>query len=160
MLPPSACAYIATSLDNTPATLAALLSHLPTGDPVWEIRPDTDRFSLREIVAHLADWETVWKERFERTLGEETPLLLRPDPNQRSEEQGYAHADPQECLARFAAGRASLTAWLRALPEDAWKRMATLDRMGDIPLSGLTALALAHDSYHMRQVAEWHTAAG
>ncbi|MES2465161.1 MAG: DinB family protein [Armatimonadota bacterium] len=157
-LPAPACLYLATSLDNTPATLAALLSHLPAGDIAWETRPDPDRFSLREIVAHLADWEAVWRERFERILNEEKPLLLRPDISQRSEEKGYADADPQECLTRFAEGRSTLTAWLRALPPDAWGRLATLDRMGEMPLEALASLALGHDSYHLRQVTEWRAA--
>lgn len=47
------------------------------------------------------------------------------------------------------------TAWLRSLPEDAWECIARLERMGEIPLSGLAALALGHDSHHVRQAAEW-----
>jgi len=155
MLPTAACAYIAVALDHTPATLAALVSHLPADSPVWDARPEPDRFSLREIVAHLADWDAVWRERFERTRDEDHPLLLRPVPDERAQEQGYAHADPAECLTRFRERRTALTGWLRALPEDAWTRLAHLDRMGDIPLEGLAALALGHDAYHLRQAAEW-----
>jgi hypothetical protein len=29
--------------------------------------------------------------------------------------------------------------------------------MGDIPMAGLAVLVLGHDSYHLRQVAEWLT---
>ena len=155
MLPLPACLYITTSLENTPATVAALVSALPVGDPAWDTQPDPDRFCLREIVAHLADWEDVWRDRFERTLNEETPLILRPDVTERSEEKGYADADPQESLARFVEKRQALVALLRSLSGDAWERVARFDRMGDTSLGGLAALALGHDSYHVRQVAEW-----
>jgi uncharacterized damage-inducible protein DinB len=158
-IPTAACLYIVNALDNTPAILLAQLSPLPANDAAWDTRPDPDRFSLREIVAHLADWETIWQERFERTLREEAPLLLRPDITRRAEEQGYLNADPQECLTRFSEKRSALTARLRSLPEDAWERVAHLDRMGEMPLSGLIALALGHDAYHTRQVAEWCAAA-
>lgn len=159
MLPLPACHYIAAGLDNTPLTLAALVSRFPGNDPIWETRPSPDRFSLREIVAHLADWEEIWRGRFEPTVNEEHPLLLRPDPDRRAEEQGYSRAEPVECLARFQERRAALTGWLRSLPEETWARTAHLDRLGDVPLVGLAALALSHDSYHLRQVAEWLSAA-
>lgn len=80
---------------------------------------------------------------------------MRPDITERSVERGYADADPQESLARFVEKRQALTARLRSLPEGAWERIARFDRMGDTSLDGLTALALGHDSYHVRQVAEW-----
>ncbi|MBC8102464.1 MAG: DinB family protein [Cytophagales bacterium] len=154
-LPLPACLYLVNSLDNTPAALTALLSPLPTNDPIWDTSPDPDRFPLREIVAHLADWEDVWRERLERTLIEDNPLIPRPDINQRAEKQGYADADPQESLAHFQERRVRLTTWLRSLPTDAWSRPARFDRMGDLTMDGLVALALAHDSYHVRQISEW-----
>ena len=155
MLPDPARDYLINNLDNIPATVSALLSGLQGNDPAWDVRPDPERFSLREIIAHLADWDDVWRERFERTTNEDLPLLLRPDAGQRAQEQGYAEAEPRECLAHFRERRAALTGWLRSLPEDAWTCLARLDRMGDIPVAGLAVLALGHDSYHLRQAAEW-----
>jgi uncharacterized damage-inducible protein DinB len=155
MLPVPARDYLINNLDNTPATLSALLSGLQGNSPAWDVRPDPERFSLREIMAHLADWDEVWRERFERSVNEDVPLLLRPDLNQRAQEQGYAQVEPHECLARLQKERTALTGWLRSLPEGAWTCLARLERMGDIPVEGLAALVLAHDSYHLRQVAEW-----
>ncbi|MBC8138268.1 MAG: DinB family protein [Fibrella sp.] len=155
MLPMPARAYLLAALDNTPATLFALLSHLPSDSPVWDTLPQPDRFSLREIVAHLADWEHVFRERFERTINEDRPVLPRPDLNERAEEKGYADADPQECLARFREVRPAMTNWLRSLPEDAWVRVAHLERIGDLSLEGLVILMAGHDSYHIKQVTEW-----
>jgi uncharacterized damage-inducible protein DinB len=158
MLPAPGHAYLLAALDNTPETLSTLLSPLPTGDAAWDARPHPDRFTLREIVAHLADWEEVWRERFERTVSEDRPLLLRPDLDRRAQERGYAHADPKECLPRLRDERAALTGRLRELPDDAWGRVAHLDRMGDISLEELAAFVLGHDSYHLRQTAEWRAA--
>ena len=155
MMPPPVRAYLINALDHTPATLSALLANLPPGDAAWDARPDPERFSLREIVAHVADWEAVWKERFERAVTEELPLLPRPDVGQRAEERGYAAADPVTSLARFQQERATLMSRLRSLPAGAWGREAHLERMGDLPLEGLVALTLAHDAYHVRQVSEW-----
>lgn len=159
MLPIAAAHYLTNAFDNAPVALSALLSHLPADSPVWDTRPDPARFSVREIVAHLADWDEIWEERFGRTVTEEAPLLLRPDLDQRAAERGYATADPIKCLARLRDSRAALTASLRSLHEDAWTRTTTLDRMGAVPLHVLVALAVSHDSYHVRQVTEWLAAA-
>ncbi len=155
MFPLSGRNYILAALENTPVTLSLLLSSLGASDPKWEIRPDLARFSLREIIAHVADWEEVFRGRFERTVKEDTPVILRPDPGQRAVEQGYFTADPVECLARFCHRRTAFLEWLRSLPDDAWGRIGHLDRMGDVPLEGLAALMLGHDSYHIRQIVEW-----
>lgn len=155
MLPTPARDYLLAALDNTPTTVIALLSSFPTDAPTWNVRPYPERFSLREIVAHLADWEEVFRERFERTVREDFPRLTRPDLDQRSEEQGYDHADPQECLARFRKQRTQSLDWLRTLSPEEWSRGAHLDRIGDLNLEGLATLMAGHDSYHLRQIAEW-----
>jgi len=159
MLPESGRLYLLAALDNTPATLAALLSGFPADDPIWKTQPDPERFSLREIVAHLADWESVFGERFERTVSEDHPKLRRPNPGERAVDQGYADADPVERLTHLQASRTARTAWLRSLPEDAWGRAIDLDQMVDISLTGLVSLMLGHDAYHIRQVSEWLAAA-
>jgi len=159
LLPPPGRERLLVSLDNTSATLSALLSPLPARNPVWDARPDPDRFRLREIVAHLADWEEVGRGRFERTAGEDRPQIARPDVNQRAEERGYDRADPVESLAGFVERRTALVLWLRSLPESTWGRVAHLERIGDVSLEGLATLVLGHDSYHLRQVAEWLAAA-
>jgi Uncharacterized protein conserved in bacteria len=159
LLPPPACDYLIHALEHAPATLAALLSPLSSEHRAWETRPYPDRFSLREIVAHLADWDEIWRERIGRTVREDAPRLERPDVDQRARERGYAEADPQESLARFAERRAALVAELRALPEEVWGRSAHLERIGDLTPGGLVALVHGHDAYHIRQVAEWLAAA-
>lgn len=155
MLPTPARNYLLVALENTPVTASALLAHLPSDNAAWNLQPEPDRFTLREIIAHLADWEDVFRTRFERTLAEMNPLLSRPDLTERAEEKRYADADPRECLSRFQEGRMDSVRWLRSLPEEAWNRTAHLDRIGDLNLEGLIALMLGHDAYHVRQVSEW-----
>ncbi|MDX1934102.1 MAG: DinB family protein [Capsulimonadales bacterium] len=146
--------YLLNAIGHTPVTLNALLSARDGGDPVWEGRTDPDRFRLREVVAHLADWEAIFRERLERIVTEEHPLLLRPDPDERARAQGYATADPHECLLRFAARRTETVAWLRTLETERIERTGHLDRLGDLSLHTLVVLILGHDAYHLRQTAE------
>ena len=155
MLSPPGHTYLVNALLHTPALLQTLLLPVPESSPVWDVRPDTDRFSLREIVAHLADWDDVWQERFARTRAETVPLLLRPDLAERAIECGYAFVDPQDALTRFAQKRLTLVEGLKIVSEADTHRVANLDRMGEMSLTGVVSLVLAHDAYHVRQVAEW-----
>ncbi|MBC8143282.1 MAG: DinB family protein, partial [Armatimonadetes bacterium] len=98
------------------------------------------------------DWETVWRERFDRTATEPSPELTRPDLNERADRHGYATADANASLAAFSERRAALLADLRALFPDAWNRVAHLGGIGDVTLAELLVLAQCHDSHHVRQV--------
>ena len=51
--------YLLLDLESAPDVLARLLADM--SDPaVYDRTPDPDRFTLREMVAHLADWEAVF----------------------------------------------------------------------------------------------------
>lgn len=160
LLPSFGIAYLFAALSGTPDVLDALLARRPADDPLWDARPDPQRFSLREIVAHLADWENVFLDRLVRTRDEESPTLPVIDPEQRAREHDYAHHDPQEDLAQFRAGRERLVGFLRALEPAEWERAGQIVR-GDPSISHRVTLeawavqTLAHDGYHTQQVAQW-----
>ncbi len=155
MLPPVALRYILSGLEGTPDVLEALLHDVTPTDARWDTRPDPDRFTLREIVAHLADWEPIFLQRIERIRDEDMPLLADVDEGKLAITNDYAHSDPRASLSRFRSGRANLLATLRALPPEAWPRMGNRDTIGILTLENLVSFILGHDGYHTRQVAQW-----
>ncbi|HZP80197.1 MAG TPA: DinB family protein [Chthonomonadaceae bacterium] len=154
-LPPKVRDYLLTGLAGTPDVLDGLLKAIPSGDPLWDFRPDPARFTLREIVAHLADWEPIFLERATRTRNENQPTLPDIDEGRLAVEHGYAHSDPHESLARFRKGRVTLVALLRSLEEADWERRAVRETIGPMTLAAQMVLALGHDGYHTQQVAQW-----
>ncbi len=158
MLPSFAMKYVLTGLEGTPEVVEALLHALPANDPRWDLRPDPERFTLREIVAHLADWEPIFSGRIERIRDEATPFLPDIDEGEIAIQNDYAHSDPRACLARFHAGRATMLATLRGVVPSAWARTGNRDPIGILTLENLVVLILGHDSYHTRQIAQWQTA--
>ena len=56
MLPERIHLYLLLDLESAPEALARLLADV-TDPAAWDRRPDPDRFTLREMVAHLADWK-------------------------------------------------------------------------------------------------------
>ena len=134
--------------------LAALLAGLPTDSPVWDARLDADRFTVRELLAHLADWEPVAHTRIVRTLSEETPLLPNWDEEQAAVIGDYAHTNPQESLLWFTERRAATVTRLRSLTATDWNRVAQREGVGMLSVERQAFLMLAHDGYHLRQTVE------
>ena len=146
--------YLLLDLQSAPDVLARLLAD--TSDPtVYDRRPDPDRFTLREMVAHLADWEAVFLKRLTQTRDEESATLQGLDEGQVAIDHDYAHADLSECLARYKAGRPKIIALLRGLSPEQWDRVGRHTEIGPISLEEQIVLMAAHDGYHRQQALEW-----
>ncbi len=149
--------YLLDGLRHTPNVLAHVLAPIVTEAPSesWDRRPVADRFTLREVLAHLADWDTVWRERLELILTEDTPYLPDRDPEQLARDRDYGSAHPTTSLERFQTRRAELVERLRHLNAEAWGRTGQHQVHGAFTVADLAATALGHDSYHLAQAAEW-----
>lgn len=147
--------YLLHGMEDSPIVLQHLADQA-TPD-AWDRRPDPDRFTLREILAHMADWDAVWLERLEIMLAPDGDDAHIPDhdPGQRALENDYANADPATSLQGFRARRAELVNRLGNLGTDDWQRAGQHDVRGPFTVADLAVTALGHDSYHLAQVAEW-----
>ena len=90
----------------------ALFDHLLRGltEEEADRRPDPDRFTIREVIAHLADWEPVFLERLTRMRFEDHPTLPDYDEGQRAIERGYAQSDWHAQAPLFAGRRREIIA--------------------------------------------------
>lgn len=66
-----------------------------------------------------------------------------------------ASRSPLENLRAFGTARRQWAALLGTLTESDWERMADTEFMGPVSMEQQAVFVLAHDSYHVRQVAEW-----
>ncbi len=115
------------------------------------MQPDPERFSLRDIVAHLATVEQIWLGRVQRILTEENPLF---PPAPLLDEERVA-ATPPENLALLHVTRHKIIDAISDLQDSHWLRTGRSESLGDLTLESLAVLILAHDGYHLRQVNEW-----
>lgn len=154
MLPERTHHYLLIDLESGPDVLARLLRD--TSDPaIWDARPDPDRFTLREMAAHLADWEGVFLTRLTDTRDKDGAVLQGLDEGQVAIDHDYARADPAECLRRYKAGREAIVAFLRGLSPEQWQRLGNHTEIGPISLEAQAVLIAAHDGYHRQQALEW-----
>lgn len=152
MLPETIRNYVLHGLRATPDVIERLLKDATAAD--YDRRPDPERFTIREVVAHLADWDPIWTERVELIARQDRPQLPDYDEGQLAIERDYAHADVAQQLARFRAGRERLMAALRDLPPEAWDRPG-LRAWGEVTVATLMEMVLGHDGYHMKQICDW-----
>ena len=147
--------YLLKALAGNPAVLKRILGNIPADSPVWDSKPDPERFSLKEVLAHLADWEPIWKERFERLRDENHPFLQSIDEGELAITNNYAEQDPLANLARFAEGRVALVKVLETLTDTDWEQTGNREFVGPLTTQMLACLVLSHDGYHLHQAVEW-----
>ena len=160
MLPPFVRNYLLKALGGTADVLEGLLLPLAVDDPRWDFRPDPERFTLREIIAHLADWNPIFLERMIRACQEQDPALFSIDEGRLAIDRDYAHSDPKENLRRFRAGRQAMIQQLSGWTPDEWQRVSRYLRDAEdagtaITIEQWAIQTLSHDGYHTQQVSEW-----
>lgn len=155
MMPAVVRNYMIAALQGTPDVAERLLKDLGPDDPRWDFQPDPERFTLREVVAHLADWEPIHLERIARMQGEDNPLMPSIDEGVLALENDYAHSDPHASLEWLRGGRQKLVRQLGALADEEWTRPGFREQVGPVTIEALAAFIVAHDGYHTRQIAQW-----
>src|SRR5579862_6088466 len=112
--------YSIVTLENTPVIVEKLLGGISADDPIWNYQPSADRFTLREAIAHMADWNDIYAERISRALKEDNPTLANCDEGQIAIDRNYAASNPVENLTRFASGRKTLVELIKNISGADW----------------------------------------
>src|SRR5215471_9231829 len=89
-----------------------------------DFKPAPGKWSVRQIVAHVADAELVSAHRFRQLVAEDTPTLIAFDQNAWAANLDYAHRKPKQSLETFRRIRAENYELLKNLSE------AVFDRAG------------------------------
>ncbi len=138
-------------LEATPGILRGLVASLERKDATW--KPASDRFSVAEVLAHLAHSEGhCYRLRLDRFIAEELPEL-EPDDAQMYLDL-YRGADPETELDRFEEQREDNLGYLRGLPAEAGERKALHKTEGQVTLNQMLHEWVLHDLGHVRQIAE------
>jgi hypothetical protein len=111
------------------------------------------KWSVREVVQHLADAELVGAFRFRMVLAHDAPSLPGYDQDAWAERLNYREADCEAALGDFASLRgANLRLLGRATPVDLERVMVHSER-GNESLQYMIRMYAGHDLVHLRQIA-------
>jgi DinB family protein len=141
-------------LEKTPILIETMLRDLPEDLLRW--KPAPERWSIAEVLGHLADIEMVYADRTRRIVTEESPTLEKYDA------AGTVvigvRGSASENLAFFIKTRRSTVILLRSIPADSGEREATHSELGNITLHQMLSEWASHDLGHLRQIAELYRA--
>jgi hypothetical protein len=112
------------------------------------------KWSIRQIIAHLADSELVGAVRFRFILAEDNPPLARFDESAWASNLDYLRRKPKTSLETFRRLRAENYELLHGVPESAFARTGVHSVNGPITLEALLKDFAEHVENHARQMQE------
>jgi len=140
-----------------PARLRAALATVPPAALKW--RPAPKEWSAHEVVIHCADSETNSFGRIRFLLAETSPTIQGYDQDRWAVTFGYHDLPLEPALAVVDAVRASTTALIRGLPDEAWTRVGHHTESGRYSAEDWLQIYADHLEGHARQiennVAQW-----
>lgn len=148
-------------LENLERTLEELPAAVRGLDEATLRRPERPgKWSVLQVVQHLADSDLVWAYRVRRILADDRPAISGYDQDRWAERLRYADARVEDALEQFAAVRRANLRLLRALAPEEWSRVGIHAERGEESIAHLTKLYAAHDLVHLRQIARIRAAVG
>lgn len=118
-------------------------------------RPAPGKWSVQEILAHLADVEKVgMRERVEAIVTEHRPVLEPFDQEKRIVELHYERIDPRESMASFTRQRRANVKWLRQLGSAQLRRPGIHRSVGEVNVLEFLHEWAFHDLGHLKQILE------
>jgi DinB superfamily len=117
-----------------------------------DFTPAPDKWSIRQLAAHLADSEMVGAQRFRSVIAEENPKLQFFDQDAWTKNLDYARRQPKQSLESFRRMRAENYELLKALPESAFERIGTHSQRGVESLRKMLEGYADHAENHARQM--------
>ena len=142
-------------LESNAAVLQGQLRSVREAQATW--KPATDKWSILEVINHLADEETEdFGMRLRLVLEDPAKEWPPLDPQRAVVERQYNMRDLRESLDRFVRERAKSVAWLRSLSQADWQIAYSHPRAGALKAGDLLCSWLAHDLIHIRQINRLH----
>jgi hypothetical protein len=133
------------------AELVAVVSTGAAGAE-WDFVPGPDKWSLRQIVCHLADSEMVGRDRFCRVAAEDNAVLHSYNEKAWAENLDYRKRKFSQALETFRRTRGENFELLKGLPEEAFARTGTHSERGPMTLKDLLQMYAEHAEGHARQI--------
>ncbi len=122
--------------------------------------PIPGKWSTRQVICHIADFEPVYVDRMKRALAEEEPTVFGGDPDAFAARLAYEQRDIEEELQMIESVRRHMARILRTLPASAFQRKVIHSEAGPITLQQLLSNITNHIPHHIRFIEEKRAAMG
>ena len=115
-------------------------------------RPEPGKWSITEILAHLADSEIVLSWRMRLVICQNGAPMQAADQNVWAQTLDYARQDPKVSLEIFRVLRENNLRMLEVLPKKLWENYGMHSEHGKQTLAHMVRMYAGHDLNHLAQV--------
>lgn len=137
-------------LKSTPARIERLLRGVPAKK--LRRRPAPGKWSVTEVVLHLADSELVYGYRLRTILAQNRARILAFDGNEWAASGRYHRRDVRAALAMLRTLRAANLELLRVVPRNKWNHYGVHEDYGKQSVASLARHYAGHDLDHLLQI--------
>lgn len=134
----------------TAAKLKKSISGLTPSQLKW--RPEPAKWSIAEIIAHLADTEIVAGWRMRSVIGENGITIQPFDQDAWASAFNYHARDTKRSLELFRVLRENNLAMLKEISRETWDNYGMHLERGKESIAHLTRMFAGHDTNHLLQV--------
>jgi hypothetical protein len=135
-----------------PAELRDAVRSVPASG--WDATPIAGKWSIRQVVCHLADSEIVYADRMKRVLAEDNPTLFDADPDVFVPALHCQERPPEAELNLIAAVRAHMLPILTSCGAEDFERTGTHSTAGPLTLESLLQRVTHHLPHHVTFIEE------
>lgn len=135
-----------------PDLLRELVQDLPSVQ--LDAVPIAGRWSIRQVVCHLADFEIVYADRIKRVIAEFEPTLFGGDPDAFAGSLAYQHRQLDIELDTISSVRRQIASILTELGDSDFQRIGRHSEAGPINLASLVRSITDHIPHHSRFIQE------
>lgn len=119
-----------------------------------DARPVPGKWSTRQVVCHIADFESVYADRMKHVIAEDKPALRGGFQDQFAEHLAYDRRDLEEELRIVESVRNQIARILRTLPAEAFERVGIHSEDGPLTLRTLIERITGHIPHHVKYIEE------
>jgi uncharacterized damage-inducible protein DinB len=133
-----------------PAKLAKLLTGVTPAKA--RKRPAPGKWSIAEIMAHLADTEVALGWRMRMVVSQPGQPLQSFDQDAWAAAMRYEKRDPRKSLEQYRSLREANVALLKSLTPDDWKKSSMHPERGVQTVRAIAEMTAGHDLNHIAQI--------
>ena len=117
-------------------------------------RPAPEKWSVSEIIAHLADAEIVIGYRIRLILGSPGIPIVAYDQDRWAASGRYEKRDARKSVEQFRVLREANLALLKSLTPEQWRHYGMHSERGQESVERIARMCAGHDINHLRQIEE------
>ena len=143
---------VIAALENAPGIIIPMIREIPGA--VIKRRPRPGKWSAHEHACHLAEVHTLFFNRLDLMLREQSPRITPYDPDRDMDEDALLKMDLYEAMGRFSSDRRQLVERLKALSAEDWQRTAAHEEYAHYSVFIMFRHLALHDMLHAYRIEE------